>query len=36
MKKKIYGILIQNAEILLSDKAEIVYDTLKFKKRASF
>ena len=28
MKKQIYGILIQNAEILLSDKADIVYGTL--------
>ena len=37
MKKKIYGILIQNAEILLSDKAEIVYDTLlNLKKEQAF
>lgn len=37
MKKKIYGILIQNAEILLSDKADIVYDTLlNLKKTQAF
>ena len=37
IKKKIYGILIQNAEILLSNKADIVYDTLlNLKKKHTF
>jgi len=36
IKKKIYGILIQNAEILLSNKAEIIFSTLLNLKREGF